>query len=184
MNRKTILTLGAVTTAAILGAVAIPAVAAGGRDGCDHGSYNMQGHGGPGMGQDRSGPRAMMQRMQGGPAGFAGPGAMGSEGPAAIWQDFDADGDGTVTADEAAAGVAAKLAAHDADANGTLSAEEFAALVAEAMRPRSDRPFAMLDNDGDGELSLEELQWPARMMARMHDLAPKGQGKGPAAANN
>lgn len=37
----------------------------------------------------------------------------------------------------------------------------------EETRGYAERPFTMLDADEDGQLSAEELQFPAKMMARM-----------------
>jgi hypothetical protein len=161
MKRKTILTLGAAATAAVIGAITIPAIAAG-PDGWGpghmmqrmHGQDGgfMQGHGGPGM---------MMQR--------GGHGAMGmgnlSENP--VYQSFDADADGTVSTTELEAGLASLLGEHDADGNGALSPDEFSTLFAQVTRSMAERPFAMLDADQDGEISAEEMAFPAQMMARM-----------------
>ncbi|MDI4663514.1 EF-hand domain-containing protein [Xanthobacter autotrophicus] len=58
-------------------------------------------------------------------------------------------------------------ASHDGDGNGTLSREEFSKLFAEVTKTIADRPFTMLDANGDGQLSAEEMRFPAQMMARM-----------------
>mgnify|MGYP006295365577 FL=1 len=167
MKRKTILTLGAAATAAVIGAIAIPAIAGGW---------------GP---HDGWGPRQMMQMMHGDQAGFMqdgrGPGMMmqrGGHGPMGmtgmadnpVYQSFDADEDGTVTAAELEAGIAALHDTHDADGNGALSSDEFAALFAEVTRGLAERPFTMLDANDDGEISAEEMAFPAQMMARMQRM--------------
>ena len=167
MKRKTILTLGAAATAALIGAIAIPAIAGG------WGAH------------DRWGPRQMMQMMHGDQAGFMqdgrGPGMMmqrGGHGPMGmtgmadnpVYQSFDSDEDGTVTAAELEAGIAALHTEHDADGNGALSSDEFAALFAEVTRGMAERPFTMLDADEDGEISAEEMAFPAQMMARMQRM--------------
>lgn len=161
MKRKTILTLGAAATAAVIGAIAIPAIA-----------------GGPGD----WGPSRMMQMMHGQQAGFTqghgGPGMMmrGGHGPMQamtdnqVYKSFDTDADGTVSAAELEAGIANLHAKHDADGNGALSAEEFAALFAEATRGMAERPFAMLDANGDGAIDADEMAFPAQMMARMQKM--------------
>ncbi len=71
-----------------------------------------------------------------------------------------------MTPAELDAGLAALHATHDADGNGTLSAEEFAALFAAFTGNMADRPFKTLDADGDGQISAEEMSFPAQMMAR------------------
>lgn len=159
MKRKTILTLGAAATAAVIGALAIPAIAGGW---------------GPG---GNCGPQQMMQMMhgaQGGPAmmqrgAFGGHGPMGSNPmtDSALYKSFDTDANGTVSAEEAKAGITALQAKYDANTDGTLSKDEFGALFAEATRGFADRPFAMLDADGNGQISTDELTFPAQMMARM-----------------
>lgn len=163
MKRKTILTLGATATAALIAAIAIPAIAAG-PDGWGPG-HMMQ------MMQDHAGPGMMMQR---GGHGATGMGEM-SENPA--YQSFDADADGTVSTAELEAGLAWLLAEHDADGNGALSPDEFAAVFAQVTRDMAARPFAMLDADQSGEIGAEEMAFPAQMMARMrlmhvNDAAP------------
>ena len=150
MKRKTILTLGAAATAAVIGAIAIPAIAGGW---------------GP---HDGWGPRQMMQMMHGDQAGFMqegrGPGMMmqrGGHGPMGmggmadnpVYQSFDADEDGTVTAAELEAGIAALHTEHDADGNGALSSDEFAALLRRGhFASMAERPFTMLDTNDDGEI--------------------------------
>ncbi|OHC46558.1 MAG: hypothetical protein A2092_05160 [Rhodobacteraceae bacterium GWE1_64_9] len=179
MKRKTILTLGAAATAAVIGAIAIPAIAAG-PDGWGpsrmmqmmHGQQGdfMPGFGGPGM---------MMQRGDHG-ARNMGPMGMGGMTDNPVYQSFDADGDGTVSASELEAGLAAQLNEHDADGNGALSSDEFASLFAQMTRGMAERPFAMLDADQNGEISADEMAFPAQMMARMrlmhvNDAAPAGE---------
>ncbi|WP_417261815.1 calcium-binding protein [Celeribacter sp.] len=168
MKRKTILTLGAAATAAVIGALTLPAIA-----------------GGPGD----WGPSRMMQMMHGQQAGFMdghrGPGMMMRSGFAGhdasfgpmqamtdnpIYKSFDTDADGSVSATELEAGVAALHAKYDADGNGALNAEEFAALFAEATRGMADRPFTMLDANADGAIDADEMAFPAQMMARMQKM--------------
>jgi hypothetical protein len=153
MKRKTILTLSALAAAAAIGAVTIPAIAGGG-----------PGHWGPaaafGM---MEGERGSGMRMR---HGGHRPGGMRAVTEHPIYQSFDADGDGTVTAAEAEAGLAALHAEYDADGDGSLSPEEFEALFAEVTRSFAGRPFAMLDADGDGQISADEMAFPAQMMER------------------
>lgn len=165
MKRKLLLTL---TAAAVVGAIAIPAIAGG------------------------WGSQQMMQRMHGAEAGAmqgrkgAGPMMRGTGGPKAgrmggmsdnpVYRSFDTDGDGTVSPAELEAGLAGLLATHDADGNGALSAEEFEALFVEVMRGMAERPFAMLDADGDGQITADEMAFPVQMMMRKQawqDRAPR-----------
>jgi Ca2+-binding EF-hand superfamily protein len=111
----------------------------------------------PGMGgQGPMGQGPMVDAPMGGPMG--GP-MMGFD-----FKDFDADGDGKVTAEEIAAKRAAEAAALDANGDGKLSAEE---LVAADMRKAQLRAEARVkariaaqDTDGDGMLSAAELALP------------------------
>jgi len=114
--------------------------------------------------QDGRGPGMMMQRGGHGPMGMTGM----ADNP--VTQSFDADEDGTVTAAELEAGIAALHTEHDGDGNGALSSDEFAALFAEVTRGMAERPFTMLDADDDGEISAEEMAFPAQMMARMQRM--------------
>lgn len=151
MKRKTILTLGAAATAAVIGAIAIPAIA-----------------GGPGD----WGPSRMMQMMHGQQGGFMqrGHGPMQAMTDNPVYKSFDTDADGTVSSVELEAGIANLHAKHDADGDGSLSAEEFAALFAEATRGMAERPFAMLDANKDGAIDADEMAFPAQMMVRMQKM--------------
>jgi len=173
MKRTTLLTLGAAATAAVIGAIAIPAIAQGW--GPQQMMRMMHGTGG-GFMQDGHGAGPMMMHGNRGPMGaMGGMGPMGGMADNPVYRSFDADGDGTVTAQELEAGLAALHARHDTDGNGSLSAEEFAALFADVTRVMAERPFAMLDADGDGQISAAEMAFPAQMMARMqawHGTAP------------
>ncbi|NRP42355.1 EF-hand domain-containing protein [Aliiroseovarius sp. xm-m-339-2] len=162
MKRKTILTLGAAATAAVIGALAIPAIA---------GGFGPNGNWGPQqMMRMMHGAQGGAEMMQRGPFGGHGPMGGNPMADSAIYKSFDSDADGTVSPEEAKAGIAALQAKHDADGNGTLSKPEFEALFAEATRGFAERPFTMLDADKDGQLSAEELTFPVQMMARMQAM--------------
>jgi hypothetical protein len=167
MKRKTILTLGAAATAAVIGAIAIPAIAGGW--GPHDRMMRMMHDDQAGFMQDGRGPGMMMRR--GGPQFInAGPMGMGGMADNPVYQSFDSDEDGTVTAAELEAGIAALHTDHDADGNGALSSDEFVALFAEVTRGMAERPFTMLDANDDGEISAEEMAFPAQMMARMQRM--------------
>jgi hypothetical protein len=153
MKRKTLLTLSALAAVVAVGAVTIPALGGSRHWGPASAFGMMEGERGSGM------------RMR---HGGHGPGGMGAMTDNPIYQSFDADGDGTVTAAEAEAGLAALHAEYDADGDGSLSPEEFEALFAEVTRGFAGHPFAMLDADGDGQISADEMAFPAQMMERKH----------------
>lgn len=173
MQRKTIMVLGAVAAAAVLGAAAMAGPGSdrghGPMQGMMHGQAGpaqmMQWHGAPGTMQ-RHGGFGMMMDGRGQPGGH-GPGRMQAMAEHPLFQGFDEDGDGTVSMEEAATGADALHEAHDADGDGVLSPDEFQSLFAEVARGFADGPFARLDVDGDGRVSPEELSFPAQMMARM-----------------
>ncbi len=93
-----------------------------------------------------------------------GPGHMGD-----MMRAFDADGDGNLTPDELRSGLEDRLAEFDADDSGTLSLEEFEALHSAMIRESMVDRFQMLDNDGDGEVTGEEMVAPADRMQRMQE---------------
>ncbi len=127
---------------------------------------------GGGMGGQAGGMGGMMQmmRMMGGQMG----GGMGGQGAmmGALAEKFDTNGDGVVTADEARAGLKAQLEKYDADGNGTLSLDEFQKLYADLTRERMVDRFQALDNDGNGQVTEDEITAPAKRlewMQKRHD---------------
>lgn len=190
MKRNTILALGLITATAIGSALATAAFAHGDNQG--NWRSGNRGHGGPammdGMGAQGMGGHGMIQRMHG--QGTGGPGFMGGKGHfggqgmgGALFKSFDADNDGTVTPEEAEAGLKAQLETYDTDDNGTLSLKEFEALHNTAIRPMTVDRFQMLDEDGDGQVTAEEITAPAKFMGRMHKWRSgqpnPGAGNGP-----
>jgi hypothetical protein len=122
-----------------------------------------------------------------GPMG--GFGVMGGMGPpdgmehmGGVMQAFDADGDGSLTADEMRSGLEDRLAEFDADDSGSLSIDEFEALHSAMIREAMVDRFQALDNDGDGEVTAEEITAPADRLQRMQDLRTRMQEQRPGPA--
>ena len=123
----------------------VPVQFFGGREGRgDHGQRG--GHGPRGM-MGRGGPAGMMMQM---------------------FEEVDADGDGSVTQAEIDAYRAARVGAADTNGDGSLSLNEFQTLWAEQTRPRMVDAFQNLDDDGDGQITEAELDRRVdRMVARL-----------------
>ena len=137
------------------------------------GGQGMMGQGGPG---GMMGDPAMMQQMMqmhqqmGGMMGqMGGPGMMGG-----LFGEFDTDSDGTVTAEEAHAGLQGLLEELDADGDGTLSLEEFESLHADMIRGNVANRFQALDADGDGTVTADEITAPADHFALMQSMHQAG----------
>ncbi len=107
-----------------------------------------------------------------GGVGMMGGGMMGGMGPmhGAVMQMFDADGDGTVTAEELRAGLQAKLTEYDSDGDGTLSISEFETLHSVMIRETMVDRFQHLDADGDGSVTADEISAVADTMERMKNM--------------
>lgn len=103
-------------------------------------------------GAERGGDRARLWRAnhRGGGMGF------GRGFSRDLFDMVDADGDGTVTAEEIAAYRTAKLAEIDVSGDGAVSIDEFDTLYRELTRSRMVDAFQALDADGDGLISTEE----------------------------
>lgn len=86
---------------------------------------------------------------------------------------LDADGDGTVTPEEASAQLQAMLKQYDADASGTLSISEYEALHSAMIREMMVDRFQHLDADGDGQITAEEMNAPADHAKRMKKMRMK-----------
>lgn len=127
---------------------------------------------GPGMMGMMGGMSNMMNMMQQMHGGMVGGGMMGGMGPmgGTMMQMFDADGDGTATAEEMRAGMLAQLAEYDSDSDGALSIAEFEALHSAMIREMMVDRFQHLDADGDGSVTSEEMMAPADMMERMQTM--------------
>jgi len=170
MKRTTKLVLGLAAATAVGGILTVPVLAHGTmradwRGGMHQGQAMMGGAQNGEMMGDAQGMMAMM-RMHGQMMNMhQGAGMM-----PAMMQDFDTDGDGQVTPEEAQAGLQALLEKYDADGNGTLSLDEFEALHNDAARDVTVDRFQWLDDDGDGQITADEIAKPADMMARMQSM--------------
>ena len=102
--------------------------------------------------------------------GMMGGGMMGGVMMGGVMEQFDADGDGSVTPEELRAGLTGKLEEFDADGDGALSLDEFDAMHSALMRQRTVDKFQFLDDDGDGRVTAEEIAKPAKMMERMQKM--------------
>jgi hypothetical protein len=146
------------------------------------------GHGGqdaPGAQGPKAGNHDMMQmmmrmhsQMMGGSGPMGGMAMMGPGGPMSgmgqgmgmAMERFDADGDGTVTSQEAHEGLQALLAEYDGNGDEALSLAEFETLHSALIRETMVDRFQFLDDDGDGAVSVAEIVKPADMMERMETM--------------
>jgi hypothetical protein len=105
-----------------------------------------------------------------------------------LFDAFDANQDGTLTQAEVDQARQAKLAEFDRDRNGSLSLEEYQALWMEAMRERMVDRFQAHDDDGDGMVTAEEFGADyGRIISRldqngdgevtMDELRERGEGR-------
>jgi Ca2+-binding EF-hand superfamily protein len=100
---------------------------------------------------------------------------------------FDKDGDGKLTAKEAAAGLEQQLKEYDADSDGTLSIAEYEKLHSAMIREKMVDRFQHLDADGDGVVTRGEMTASSKEMARRYKMIfgtdKPGAGKGPSGQN-
>ncbi len=75
----------------------------------------------------------------------------------AFAEEYDTDGDGSITQAEIDAVRADRLAAFDADGDGQLTLDEYQALWLDAMRTRMVDRFQAHDDDGDGLITNAEF---------------------------
>jgi hypothetical protein len=107
--------------------------------------------------------RGMMGGMMGGMGpgmmgeGMMGPGMMGG-GPMMLFEMFDTNKDGQITQEEINAVRDERFAKFDTDHDGKLSLQEYEALWLDAMRPRMVRQFQANDADGDAAITPEEFR--------------------------
>ena len=89
-----------------------------------------------------------------------GPGGRIGWASGEVFDQADADKNGTLTRAEVDAFRADKLRRFDAGGDGRLSLEEFQGLWAEMTRPMQVRAFQFVDGNGDGQISDEEMRRP------------------------
>ncbi len=99
-----------------------------------------------------------------------GGGMMGGDDPA-----YDANGDGTTSVEELRDALQAELTKYDSDSNGFLDIGEFEELHSARIRSQMVDRFQALDEDGDGELTKEEMTAPADKMQRRMDRQAKSR---------
>lgn len=134
-------------------------------------SYGMMD--GPGMMGGAQGMMPMMQMMMGMHGGGMHGGGMFGGAPGYGMGMFGGDMMPGLGAQGDPAALAERLEAlferFDADGNGALSLEEFTALHTELMREAIVDRFQYLDDDGDGAVTAEEIRKPARILERMRE---------------
>jgi Ca2+-binding EF-hand superfamily protein len=87
---------------------------------------------------------------------------------ARLFDSFDANGDGRLTQAEIVEVRQSRLEEFDADGDGSLTLEEYQALWLDAMRERMVDRFQAHDDDGDGLVTVEEFSEPFdRMVTRL-----------------
>ena len=160
MKRTTVLSISAATIL-VMSALTLPVIASGW--GPQHMAKMMHGSDDSCL-QENQGHFMRMHRGNHGPMGMRTMNQL-SDNP--IYQSFDADENGEVSAAELEAGLVSLHDKFDADNSNSLSADEFSALFSEMTAHISERPFAMLDADGDGLISMDEMTFPAQMKTRM-----------------
>jgi Ca2+-binding EF-hand superfamily protein len=172
MKRTTLFAIGLIASTVAAGAAVADGAGQRGA-GAGHGMMQNQPGGLGNMGDMMQ----MMQMMHGQMmsdgimgGGMMGGGMMGGGFDAA----FDTDGDGAVSPDELRAGLAAQLKEYDADGNGVLSIAEFETLNSATIRNLMVDRFQALDEDGDGQITSDEMVAPAARMERMEMMRARG----------
>ena len=100
---------------------------------------------------------------------------MGGQHRMRMFEMLDTNSDGAVGEDEGRAAILEQLKSFDADGNGSLSLKEFEAMHAAHIRPHMVDRFQFHDDDGDGEITTEEMTGPFARMIRWMDRNGDGQ---------
>lgn len=107
--------------------------------------------------------------------GMGGPGMKGHGGRmASMLRYFDSDGDGAVSQAEIDQVRDERFATFDSDSSQTLSLAEFEGLWLDFMRERMVDGFQRLDADGDGQVTLAEVNRPLGQMVERMDRNEDG----------
>ncbi len=129
---------------------------------------------GRGIGRDMMGRSVMACRMMHG---------VGPRVCIRLMEMADADDNGQVSEQESAEFWRQQVEEYDADGDGSLSLEEFAKMHAAHTRPMMVDRFQFFDDDGDATVTLSELQAPFermnRFMGRNDGRGMRGRGMGP-----
>jgi Ca2+-binding EF-hand superfamily protein len=94
---------------------------------------------------------------------------------ARLFDSFDANGDGRLTQAEIVEVRQSRLEEFDADGDGSLTLEEYQALWLDAMRERMVDRFQAHDADGDGLVTVEEFSEPFDRMVTRFDENGDGE---------
>lgn len=113
-------------------------------------------HGGPGYGHH--GKHGHHMGWRGGRHGEGHHGGRRGESMRALFERYDANGDGALTQAELDEGRAAQITQFDANGDGQVDLAEYRALWTDAMSLRIVRAFQRHDRDGDGQVTVEEFQ--------------------------
>lgn len=110
------------------------------------------------------------------PAAHSAPhgGGKGERG-AKFFEQYDANNDRAVSAQELQSGRDAKLERFDADGDGKLTLKEYEALWLERMRERMVDSFQRLDADGDAQVTATEFARPGDRRFMWMDRDNDGQ---------
>lgn len=106
--------------------------------------------------------------------------SLAAGGPTRFFAQADANGDGTLSKDEAAAFRKAEVAKMDGNKDGYVSADEMKDFVLAKMEARAadmaDKRIKAADKDSDGRLSIAELEGDDRMTRLFARLDKDGDG--------